>query len=159
MDDIKIAQDLTKYAMQGIQAIESVAQLGDSLSKFFMQQLKTEATRKELLNFYNEGLKQEGKVKKGEELKIFSYTINPQYAICKRDHISNVKVQLNTFDLEMDGKGDNIKTSQDCVWIYSTQQKQFTMAVAEAKARSGYEQEISFDLMKYVPFPPFSAPI
>ena len=62
MDDIKIAQDLTKYAMQGIQAIESVAQLGDSLSKFFMQQLKTEATRKELLNFYNEGLKQEGKI-------------------------------------------------------------------------------------------------
>lgn len=158
MDDIKIAQDLTKYAMQGIQAIESVAQLGDSLSKFFMQQLKTEATRKELLNFYNEGLKQEGKVKKGEELKIFSYTINPQYAkqlyeICKRDHISNVKVQLNTFDLEMDGKGDNIKTSQDCVWIYSTQQKQFNMAVAEAKARSGYEQEISFDLIKNLHIP------
>lgn len=153
MDDLKLAQDMAKYAAQGIKTLESSVEMTNSFVKYFTELLKDQEARRQLLEFYNAGLKQEEKVKKGEKLEILSYSIDPAYAkqlyrICERDHIAIVKAQCNVFDPVMDGKGDNIRTVKDSVWIYNTQQKGFNYAVAEAKARSGCEIEIPMEVAR-----------
>lgn len=151
MDDLKLAQDMAKYAAQGIKTLESSVEMTNSFVKYFTELLKDQEARRQLLEFYNAGLKQEEKLKKGEKLEILSYSIDPAYAkqlyrICERDHIAIVKAQCNIFDPVMDGQGDNIRTVKDSVWIYNTQQSGFNYAVAEAKARSGCEIEIPMEI-------------
>lgn len=145
--DAKMAGDLANFATAGLKSVDSTANLLKAFALFFIKILEVQESRQQLINFYQDGLHEDVKLSTGEKLSIVSYSIHPNYAkqlydICKRDHIGHLNTQTNTFDLVMDGKGDNIKGINDSVWIYSTQKGEFHRAVAEAKARSGYEQEI-----------------
>lgn len=145
--DAKMAGDLANFATAGLKSLDSTANLLKAFALYFIKILEEQESRQQLIDFYQAGLHEDAKLSPGEKLSIVSYSINPNYAkqlydICKRDHIGHLNTQTNTFDLVMDGKGDNIKGINDSVWIYSTQKGEFHRAVAEAKARSGYEQEI-----------------
>lgn len=145
--EAKMAGDLAVFATASLKSIDSAANMLKAFTIFFAKLLENQESRQQLIDFYQAGLGEEAKLPPGEKLSIVSYSINPTYAkqlygICKREGIGHINTQSNTFDLVMDGKGDNIKKISDAVWIYSTQQKDFHLAVAEAKARSGYEQEI-----------------
>ena len=99
------------------------------------------------MDFYAGGLEEQKKLGPGEKLTIISYDIHAAYAkqlrdICEREGIKTMHASTNTFDMVMDGKGDRVGLLKESVLIYGTQQREFHLAVAEAKARSGYEQEI-----------------
>lgn len=146
-NEMKIAEQMAQYAANTMKSVEATARFLKSLTSLFLKYMEQEESRELVMKFYKEGLGQEDRLKPGEKLSIFSYEIQPEYAkqlrdICERDGIACMNAKSNTFDLVMDGKGDNVKKFSDSMWIYNTQQKQFHAAVAEAKARSGYEQEI-----------------
>lgn len=146
-NEAKIAETLAKYATSAIQGTESAIDMIKALTIYFTKLMENDETKKRLLDFYNVGLGEEGKLADGEKLNILSYSIDPEYAkvfynICKRDNIGHLNAQSYTMDLVVDGKGDSIKTVNDSVWIYNTQQKQFMNAIAEAKSISGYEVEV-----------------
>ena len=113
----------------------------------FFEKFKDEHTREMMMDFYSAGLDEQKKLGPGEKLTIISYDIHAAYAkqlrdICEREGIKTMHASTNTFDMVMDGKGDHVSLLKESVLIYGTQQKEFHLAVAEAKARSGYEQEI-----------------
>lgn len=146
-NEMIIAQQMAQFAANSMRSAEQAMAFLQAATLTFLKYMENEAARDMLLQFYKDGLGQEAKLKDGEKLGILSYDIQPGYAkqlhdICKRDKIAYMDAQSNTFDLVMDGKGDNIKKIVNSMWIYNTQQNNFHLAVAEAKARSGYEQEI-----------------
>lgn len=145
--DIKMAETLAKYTLSGMNIINQAEAMLTALAKFYITALEKEDTKRQLLEFYNIGVEEQKKLSPGETLKMISYKIEPEYAkslysVLKRDGIAHINTQTNTFDMSSDGKGDTIKTASDSVMIYNTQQEKFMYAVAEAKAISGYEQEI-----------------
>lgn len=147
MDDMKIAAQLAEFACNAMQTAEKTAAFLKALTMLFFEKFKDEHTREMMMDFYAGGLEEQKKLGPGEKLTIISYDIHAAYAkqlrdICEREGIKTMHASTNTFDMVMDGKGDHVGLLKESVLIYGTQQKEFHLAVAEAKARSGYEQEI-----------------
>ena len=147
MDDMKIAAQLAEFACNAMLTAEKTAAFLKALTMLFFEKFKDEHTREMMMDFYSAGLDEQKKLGPGEKLTIISYDIHAAYAkqlrdICEREGIKTMHASTNTFDMVMDGKGDHVSLLKESVLIYGTQQKEFHLAVAEAKARSGYEQEI-----------------
>lgn len=149
MNEARMAEQMARFAISGMQTTEHTMKFMKALMMFFMKLLERDETRRLILDFYNEGLEQQSRLKPGEKLGILSYEIQPQYAkqlmdICEREKIAFMNVKLNTSNLLDYGNNEHRMT--DSVLIYTTQQKEFYQAIAEAKARSGYEQEMSMEI-------------
>lgn len=145
--DMMIAKSMAEFSLNAMKSIEQTTAFMKALAAIFMRYLEKDESRESLLDFYEKGLGQEKNLKPGEKLSILSYNVQPEYTkqlheICSRDKIAYMDAKSNTFDLVIDGKGDDVKLITNSVWIYNTQQTAFHKAVAEAKARSGYEQEV-----------------
>lgn len=150
MTDMEMASQMATFATQTVKTTGSVAKLFESMVKYFMELLKDNEVRGQILSFCQKGLDLEGKLPPGEKLGFESYTIEPSFAkqlydICKREDIGYLASGSNVFDLVTDGKGDSIQSLRDSIWIYTPQKNQFLQAVMEAKVRSGYDQEIDLD--------------
>lgn len=142
-----VAKSLADWSTSAAMTTAEALKFMQAIALYFMKMLEKQETQKQLLDFYAIGKQEEKKLLPGEKLSFSAYSIEPAYAkqlydICKRDNIGFVTSASNTFDFAVDGKGDSIKGVNDSLWIFNTQEKQFQIAVAEAKARSGYEQEI-----------------
>ena len=154
MNDVKIASDLARMSIGGMDTTAQIMQLLRALTLFYVEKMKDDRDRQLLLDFYGAGEKeikllreQNKKDGKNNPLTIKSYDINPSnlkilQSICKRDGIAYMINQISTTDLVPDGIGDSVQTGKFTMSVYSTRQQEFEAAIREAKIRSGQELEM-----------------
>lgn len=149
MNEARMAEQMARFAISGMQTAEQTAKFLKSLTILFMKFFEKDETRQLLLDFYEAGLREQDKLKPGEKLGILSYEIQPQFAkqlmeICDRDKIAYMNAKLNSPNLLDPDNHEQRKT--DNMMIYTTQKDEFYRAIAEARARSGYDLEIPLDI-------------
>ena len=149
MNEARMAEQMARFAISGMQTAEQTAKFLKSLTVLFMKFFEKDETRQLLLDFYEAGLREQDKLKPGEKLGILSYEIQPQFAkqlmeICDRDKIAYMNAKLNSPNLLDPDNHEQRKT--DNMMIYTTQKDEFYRAIAEARARSGYDLEIPLDI-------------
>ena len=149
MNEARMAEQMARFAISGMQTAGQTAKFLKSLTILFMKFFEKDETRQLLLDFYEAGLREQDKLKPGEKLGILSYEIQPQFAkqlmeICDRDKIAYMNAKLNSPNLLDPDNHEQRKT--DNIMIYTTQKDEFYRAIAEARARSGYDLEIPLDI-------------
>ena len=149
MNEARMAEQMARFAISGMQTAGQTAKFLKSLTILFMKFFEKDETRQLLLDFYEAGLREQDKLKPGEKLGILSYEIQPQFAkqlmeICDRDKIAYMNAKLNSPNLLDPDNHEQRKT--DNMMIYTTQKDEFYRAIAEARARSGYDLEIPLDI-------------
>lgn len=145
--EMQVAQTMAEFAANSMEMAGNTTMFLKALTQLFLEYLRHDDVRDMMMDFYNKGMELTKDLEPGEKLGIVAYDIQPEYAkqlkdICEREKIAIMNTKVNAFDMVMDGKGDSIETVKDSVWIYTSQKEKFHLAVAEAKARSGFEQEI-----------------